>query len=76
MARGCASRRSILVARRVVAWDASRRACDPVAVWAAVAIVAAGVLPATLLLIYLALPLWSRRRLVAIGSSSSWSPPS
>ncbi len=38
-----------------------------VSVWPEVAIIAAGVLPATLLLIYLALPLWSHRRLVAIA---------
>jgi hypothetical protein len=37
------------------------------AVWPEVAVIAAGVLPATLLLIYLALPLWSHRRLVAVA---------
>ncbi len=57
----------VLVLAAVVAWDAVAPRLDPVGSWAAVAIVAAAVLPATLLLIYLALPLWSRRRLVAIG---------
>ncbi len=56
-----------LVLAAVVTWDAVAPRLNPVGSWTAVAIVAAGVLPATLLLIYLALPLWSRRRLVAIG---------
>jgi hypothetical protein len=38
-----------------------------VSTWHAVIVIAAGVLPATLLLVYLALPLWSHRRLVAVG---------
>jgi hypothetical protein len=50
-----------------VAWDAVAPHLDPVGLWWTVAIIAAGVLPATLGLIYLALPLWSHRRLVAIG---------
>jgi hypothetical protein len=49
----------------VVAWDAVAPHFGAVSTWAAVLIIAAGVLPATLGLIYLALPLWSRRRLVA-----------
>jgi hypothetical protein len=57
----------VLVLAAVVTWDAVAPHLSPAGPWAAVAIVAAGVLPATLLLIYLALPLWSRRRLVAIG---------
>jgi hypothetical protein len=57
----------ILVAVAVVAWDGFAPRLHPVSVWPEVAIIAAGVLPATLLLIYLALPLWSRRRVVAIA---------
>lgn len=57
----------VLVLAGVVAWDAVAPHLDPVSTWWAVAVIAAGVLPATLLLIYLALPLWSRRRPVAIG---------
>lgn len=34
---------------------------DPVGLWAAVAVVAAGVLPVTLALVFVTLPLWSRR---------------
>jgi hypothetical protein len=51
----------------VVTWDALAPHLDPVGLWWTVAIIAAGVLPATLGLIYLALPLWSHRRLVLIG---------
>lgn len=57
----------ILVAVGVVAWDGLAPRLHPVSIWPEVAIIAAGVLPATLLLIYLALPLWSRRRVVAIA---------
>ncbi len=57
----------VLLLAGVVAWDAVAPHLDPVALWPTVAIIAAGVLPATLGLIYLALPLWSNRRVVAIG---------
>jgi hypothetical protein len=57
----------VLVLACVLTWDAVAPRLDPVSTWWAVAVIAVGVLPATLLLIYLALPLWSRRRLVAIG---------
>jgi hypothetical protein len=57
----------VVVLAAVVVWDAVAPHLDPVSVWWEVAIIAAAVLPATLLLIYLALPLWSHRRLVAIG---------
>ena len=57
----------VLLAAAVVTWDAVAPHLDPVGVWAEVAIIAAGVLPATLGLIYLALPLWWHRRLVAGG---------
>jgi hypothetical protein len=51
----------------IVAWDAVAPHLDRVWLWWTVAILALGVLPATLGLIYLALPLWSNRRLVAVG---------
>jgi hypothetical protein len=57
----------VLLAAAIVTWDAVAPHLDPLGVWAEVAVIAAGVLPATLALIYLALPLWSRRRLVAAG---------
>jgi hypothetical protein len=57
----------VILLAAVVAWDAVAPHLDPVALWPTVAIIAAGVLPATLGLIYLALPLWSNRRVVAIG---------
>jgi len=57
----------VLLLAAVVTWDAVAPHLDKVSVWAEVAIIAAGVLPATLGLIYLALPLWSHRRVVAIG---------
>jgi hypothetical protein len=51
----------------VVAWDGIAPHLGQVALWPTVAIIALGVLPATLGLIYLALPLWSNRRMLAIG---------
>jgi hypothetical protein len=57
----------VLVAAGVVTWDAVAPHVGSVATWPEVAIIAAGVLPATLALIFLALPLWSRRRAVAAG---------
>ena len=57
----------VLVLACVVAWDAVAPHLSTVTTWQAVVIIACGVLPATLLLIYLALPLWSHRRLVAVG---------
>jgi hypothetical protein len=50
-----------------VTWDAVAPRLGGVGLWPEVAIIAAGVLPATLLLILLALPIWSRRRIVAVG---------
>ena len=55
----------VLVAAGVVVWDAVAPHVGAVSTWWAVAIIAAGVLPATLALIYLALPLWSHPRIVA-----------
>jgi hypothetical protein len=49
----------------VVTWDAVAPHVGALGLWPAVAIIAAGVLPATLGLIFLALPLWSRRWLIA-----------
>jgi hypothetical protein len=57
----------VLVLTGVVAWDAVAPHVGLVSIWPEVAVIAAGVLPATLLLIYLALPLWSNRRIVAIA---------
>lgn len=51
----------------VVTWDAVAPHLDAVSVWPTVAVIAVGVLPATMGLIYLALPLWSRRRPVVTG---------
>ena len=56
-----------VLAAAVVTWDAVAPHLDAVRVWPTVAIIAAGVLPATMGLIYLALPLWPRRRDVAVG---------
>jgi hypothetical protein len=57
----------VVLLAAVVAWDAVAPHLDPVALWPTVAIIALGVLPATLGLIYLALPLWSNRRILATG---------
>jgi hypothetical protein len=56
-----------VLAAAVVTWDAVAPHLDAFSVWPTVAIIAAGVLPATMGLILLALPLWPRRRLVAVG---------
>ena len=57
----------VVVAAAVVTWDAVAPQLDEVGLWPEVAVIAAAVLPATLALIFLALPLWTRRRLVAVG---------
>ena len=57
----------VILAAAVVAWDAVAPHLEQVALWPTVAIIAVGVLPATLGLIYLALPLWAHRRVVLIG---------
>jgi hypothetical protein len=57
----------VVLAAAVVTWDAVAPHVDAVSLWPTVAIIAAGVLPATLGLILLALPVWSRRRVVAVG---------
>jgi hypothetical protein len=57
----------VVVAAGVVTWDAVAPRLGSVGLWPEVVIIAAGVLPATLALIYLALPIWSRRSVVAVG---------
>jgi hypothetical protein len=57
----------VVLAAAVVTWDAVAPHLGAVAIWPTVAIIAAAVLPATLGLLYLALPLWSRRKAVAAG---------
>jgi len=57
----------VVLAAAVVTWDAAAPHLHGVSLWPTVAIIAAGVLPATLALIFVALPLWSQRRVVAIG---------
>ena len=54
----------VLVATGVVTWDGVATHVGRVPGWPEVVIIAVGVLPATLALIYLAVPLWSHRRLV------------
>ncbi len=55
----------VALAAAVVTWDAVAPHVGRVALWPTIAIIATGVLPATLALIFLALPLWSRRWIVA-----------
>lgn len=55
----------VVLAVAVATWYVVAPHLDPLELWPAVAIVAAGVLPATLGLIFLALPLWSRRWMIA-----------
>ena len=57
----------VIVAAAVVTWDAVAPHVGTVGSWSAVAVIAAGVLPATLALVFLALPLWPRRRIVLVG---------
>jgi hypothetical protein len=58
----------VVVAAGVVTWDAVAPHLAGVGLWPEVVIIAAAVLPATLSLIYLALPLWPRRRPVAMAA--------
>ena len=57
----------VLLAAAVVTWDAVAPHLGRVGLWPEVVVIAAGVLPATLALVFLALPLWSRRWIVAAG---------
>jgi hypothetical protein len=54
----------LVLAVAVVTWSVVAPHLAPLELWPAVAIVAVGVLPATLGLIFLALPLWSRRWMI------------
>lgn len=57
----------VVLLAAVVAWDAVAPHLAELSLWPEVIVIAAGVLPATLALIYLALPLWSNVRVVGIG---------
>jgi hypothetical protein len=57
----------VVLAGAVVTWDAVAPHAGTVGLWPTVAIIAGLVLPATLGLILLALPLWSHRGIVAAG---------
>jgi hypothetical protein len=54
----------VVVAAGVVTWDDLAPRVGGVGLWPEVVVIAAAVLPATLLLIYLAVPLWSSQRIV------------
>ena len=54
----------VALAAVVLAWFIVAPHLPRVSLWWAIAIVAAGVMPVTLFLVYLALPLWSRRTVV------------
>jgi hypothetical protein len=57
----------VVLLAAVVTWDAVAPHLDAVSLWPTVAIISAGVLPATLGLLFVALPLWTRRQLILIG---------
>jgi hypothetical protein len=57
----------VVLAAAVVTWDALAPHLGVLTLWPTVAIIAAGVMPATLALIFVALPLWSHRWLVIAG---------
>ena len=59
----------VVLAAAVVTWDAVAPHVDEVSLWPTVAVIAAGVMPATLGLILLALPLCSRRWIVVAGAA-------
>jgi hypothetical protein len=58
----------VVLAAAVVTWDAVAPHVDALSLWPTVAVIAAGVMPATLGLILLALPLWSRRWVIGAGA--------
>ena len=58
----------VALAAAVVTWDAVAPHVDSPGLWPDVTIIAAGVLPATLGLILLALPLWSRRWMIVAAA--------
>jgi len=51
----------VVLAAAIVTWDAVAPHLDVIALWPTIALVAAAVMPATLGLIYIALPMWSWR---------------
>ena len=57
----------VVLAAAVVTWDTAAPHVGALSLWPTVAIIAGAVMPATLGLILLALPLWSRRSIVAAG---------
>jgi len=59
----------VVLAAAVVTWDAVAPHVGEVSLWPTVAVIAAGVMPATLGLILLALPLWSRRWIIVAGAA-------
>jgi hypothetical protein len=59
----------VVLAAAVVTWDAVAPHVDELSLWPTVAVIAAGVMPATLGLILLALPLWSRRWIIVVGAA-------
>jgi hypothetical protein len=58
----------VVLAAAVVTWDAVAPHVDALSLWPTVAVIAAGVMPATLGLILLALPLWSHRWIIVAGA--------
>ena len=59
----------VVLAAAVVTWDTVAPHVGAVSLWPTVTIIAAGVMPATLGLILLALPLWSRRWIIVAGAA-------
>lgn len=57
----------VVLAAAVVTWDAVAPHVGALSLWPTVAIIAGAVMPATLGLILLALPLWSRRWIIVAG---------
>ena len=57
----------VVLLAAVVTWDAVAPHLSELSLWPEVVVIAVGVLPATLGLIYLALPLWSNVRVMAVG---------
>jgi hypothetical protein len=57
----------VVLAAAVVTWDAVAPHVGALSLWPTVAIIAGAVMPATLGLILLALPLWSRRSIIVAG---------
>ena len=59
----------VVLAAAVVTWDAVAPHVGALSLWPTVAIIAGAVMPATLGLIFLALPLWSRRWIIVAGAA-------